>query len=88
MMDEALNKSGEWPNVAIEAGSDPKEVMRKYGVTKMGMRTASQDYGQRIKALEQLARDMYEVASIGEFDVGEEMLFHERMKALGIEVDE
>ena len=31
-MDEALAKSGEWPNVAIEAGSDPAQVMREYGV--------------------------------------------------------
>ena len=32
MMDEALAKSGDWPNVAIEAGSDPEQVMREYGV--------------------------------------------------------
>ena len=32
MMDEALAKSGEWPNVAIEAGSDPADVMERYGV--------------------------------------------------------
>ncbi len=32
MMDEALAKSGEWPNVAIPAGSDPAEVMERYGV--------------------------------------------------------
>ena len=32
MMDEALAKSGEWPNVAIEAGSDPTDVMERYGV--------------------------------------------------------
>lgn len=25
-------KSGQWPNVAIEAGSDPERVMREYGV--------------------------------------------------------
>ena len=31
-MDEALAKSGDWPNVAIEAGSDPAEVMERYGV--------------------------------------------------------
>lgn len=31
-MDEALAKSGDWPNVAIEAGSDPERVMREYGV--------------------------------------------------------
>lgn len=31
-MDEALAKSGEWPNVAIEAGSDPEQVMERYGV--------------------------------------------------------
>lgn len=31
-MDEALAKTGEWPNVAIEAGSDPAKVMEQYGV--------------------------------------------------------
>ena len=31
-MDEALAKTGEWPNVAIEAGSDPEQVMERYGV--------------------------------------------------------
>ena len=31
-MDEALAKSGEWPNVAIPAGSDPADVMERYGV--------------------------------------------------------
>ena len=29
-MDEAMLKSGQFPNVAIMAGSDPKEVMREY----------------------------------------------------------
>ena len=31
-MDEVLLKSGQWPNIAEPAGSDPAEVMRKYGV--------------------------------------------------------
>lgn len=31
-MDEAIKKSGQWPNVAIEAGSDPEQAKRKYGV--------------------------------------------------------
>lgn len=31
-MDEALAKSGEWPNVAIPAGSNPVQVMERYGV--------------------------------------------------------
>ena len=31
-MDEAMAKSGEWPNVAIEAGSDPAQVMERYGM--------------------------------------------------------
>ena len=29
--DWAMAKSGEWPNVAVEAGSDPAEVMARYG---------------------------------------------------------
>lgn len=32
MMDEALSKSGEWPNVAIMSGTDPQEAMARYGV--------------------------------------------------------
>jgi hypothetical protein len=31
-MDEALAKTGEWPNVAIPAGSVPADVMERYGV--------------------------------------------------------
>lgn len=31
-MDEALAKSGDWPNVAVKVGSDPAQVMREYGV--------------------------------------------------------
>lgn len=31
-MDEALAKSGDWPNVAIPAGSEPADVMERYGV--------------------------------------------------------
>ena len=30
-MDEAMLKSGQFPNVAIEAGTDPAEVMREHG---------------------------------------------------------
>ena len=30
-MDEAMLKSGQYPNVAIEAGTDPAEVMREHG---------------------------------------------------------
>lgn len=32
LMDEAMLKSGKWPNVAIPAGSDPARVMERYGV--------------------------------------------------------
>lgn len=31
-MDEPMRKSGQWPNVAIPAGSDPWQVMEHYGV--------------------------------------------------------
>lgn len=31
-MDEPMKKSGQWPNVAIVAGSDPGQVMKHYGV--------------------------------------------------------
>ena len=41
----------------------------------------------RIADLEQLVRDMYDVAARGEFDVGEESKFSERMTKLGV-VDE
>ena len=39
---------------------------------------------QRIADLEQLVRDMYDVAARGEFDVGEESRFSERMAKLGV----
>lgn len=31
-MDEPMKKSGQWPNVAIEAGEDPERVKERYGV--------------------------------------------------------
>ena len=31
-MDEPIKKSGQYPNVAIMAGTDPEEVKKKYGV--------------------------------------------------------
>ncbi len=39
---------------------------------------------QRIADLKQLVRDMYDVAARGEFDVGEESKFSERMAKLGV----
>ena len=31
-MDEPIKKSGQYPNVAIMAGTDPEEVKKRYGV--------------------------------------------------------
>jgi hypothetical protein len=31
-MDEAIRKSGQYPNVAIMAGTDPEKVKKFYGV--------------------------------------------------------
>jgi hypothetical protein len=72
---------GTWPNVAIEAGSDMHEVMRRYGVDEHTLRTACYDHEQHIKALEELVRDM-----IGEHMRNCECGFCERAKSLGIEV--
>ena len=85
-MDEALIKTGTWPNVAIEAGSDPHEVMKRYGVNEHTLRTACYDHEQHIKALEELVRDwrvLYENP-----DYGECCRLLERMRSLGIEVDD
>lgn len=53
-MDEALAKSGEWPNVAIEAGSDPAKVMERYGVSPSvsdaDKRPIVSDYARHIAA--------------------------------------
>lgn len=32
-MDEPIKKAGQYPNVAIIAGTDPEEVKKKYGVS-------------------------------------------------------
>lgn len=31
-MDEAIKKAGQYPNVAIMAGTNPEEVKKQYGV--------------------------------------------------------
>lgn len=74
---------GTWPNVAIPAGSDPHEVMKKYGVNEHTLRTACYDHEQHIKALEELVRDM-----LGEHMRNCECGFCERAKSLGIEVQD
>jgi len=49
--------------------------------------TQNQLKDEYIVELESLVRDMFDVAAKGEFDVGEEFMFNERMRLLGIEVD-
>ena len=80
-MDEALLKSGVWPNVAVEAGSDPRAVMREHGVNDMALRVAVHDMGERERALEELVRDM-----LGEHMRCCDCGYCERAAALGIEV--
>jgi hypothetical protein len=41
---------GTWPNVAIEAGSDPEEVMRKYGRHKDERKTTMENEKSRMRA--------------------------------------
>lgn len=84
-MDEAILKSGTWPNVAIEAGSDPKEVMRRYGVNEHTLRTACYDYGQRIKALEELVGELWRLVNHRSGYGYAAALEH--IEELGIEVD-
>lgn len=94
-MDEAMLKSGVWPNVAIEAGTDPHEAMKKYGVNEHTLRTACYDYEQRIRALEELVREMWHElnytsvrAEDGENGCLKRMEeFDRRVFALGIGVD-
>ena len=51
-MDIDEEKIGVWPNVAIEAGRNPDEVMEQYGVEPQGLRTAAYDYERRIAEME------------------------------------
>jgi hypothetical protein len=62
-MDEALIKTGTWPNVAIEAGSDPHEVMKRYGVNEHTLRTACYDHERHIRALEELVRELWHLVN-------------------------
>jgi len=48
--------------------------------------TQNQLKDEYIAELESLVRDMFDAAAKGEFDVGEEFKFNERMRELGIEV--
>lgn len=34
-MDEPIKKAGQYPNVAIMAGTDPEKVKKKYGVKSL-----------------------------------------------------
>lgn len=57
-MNEAFDKSGDWPNVAVEAGSDPEEVMSEYGVEPRGLRTAAYEYERTIEQLRAQVSDL------------------------------
>ena len=92
-MDEALRKSGDWPNVAIPAGSDPHEVMKKYGVNEHTLRTACYDHEQHIRALKLLVKELWRL--IDEMyrlkvspSINTMAEFEERIEKLGIEVGE
>jgi hypothetical protein len=84
-MDEALIKSGKWPNVAIEAGSDPHEVMKRYGVNEHTLRTACYDHEQHIRAIEELARELWHLVNNRSGYGYAAALKH--IEELGIEVD-
>ena len=49
---DVMCMSGSFPNVAVEAGRDPAEVMEEYGVEPRGLRTAAYEYERRIAELE------------------------------------
>ena len=61
-MDEAMLKSGQFPNVAIMAGTDPKEVMREYGQTD----TKHMDNGVSVQMCPNDSREKLE-ADVREF---------------------
>ena len=50
-MDEAMLKSGQFPNVAIPAGSDADEVMERYGVEGPTLRTAAYRHERLLRAM-------------------------------------
>ena len=57
-MNEAIDKAGGFPNVAVEAGRDPEEVMREYGVEPRGLRTAAYEYERTIEELRAQVSDL------------------------------
>jgi chromosome segregation ATPase len=57
-MNEAIDKAGGFPNVAVEAGRDPEEVMREYGVEPRGLRTAAYEYERTIEQLRAQVSDL------------------------------
>lgn len=69
---DVMCMSGSFPNVAVEAGRDPAEVMEEYGVEPRGLRTAAYDYERRIEELEaevnrqREALDAYEMGTMYE----------------------
>lgn len=84
-MDEALIKTGTWPNVAIEAGSDPHEVMKRYGVNEHTLRTACYDHEQHIKELEGLVRELWAMVKRLYIGDGEHLEgYAERLEEFGI----
>lgn len=76
---------GTWPNVAIEAGSDPHEAMRQYGVNEHTLRTACYDYEQHIKELELLVKELWHLVNHRSGYGYAAALEH--IEELGIEVD-
>ena len=50
-MDEALLKSGQWPNVAIPAGTDAQEAMNRHGVESPSLRTAAYRHERLLRAM-------------------------------------
>ena len=64
----------------IELGDALSEVAEKWAIAQV----EAEDCAKRCMLLEQLVRDMYDVAARGEFDVGEESKFSERMTKLGV----
>ena len=50
-MDEALLKSGQWPNVAVPAGTDAQEAMERHGVESPTLRTAAYRHERLLRAM-------------------------------------
>lgn len=73
--------------VCVEGALESDVLKPIEGFTRDSIyRDSMLEYGEWMEKAESLMRDMFDVAARGEFDVGEEAGFAERLREFGIEV--